>query len=61
MSRIRKAMMGRYIILMTILVISLTALLLALSNYTEIQDSKKSLETIIEKVHIAVQYDEGLE
>ena len=60
MSRIRRAMMGRYIILMIVLVISLIALLLALSNYTEIQDSKKSLETIVEKVYIAVQYEENI-
>ena len=59
MSRIRRAMMGRYIIIMIILIISLSALLLALSNYTEIQDSKQSLQTIIEKVHITVQDDEA--
>ena len=59
MSRIRKAMMGRYIILMTILVISLLALMLALSNYVEIQNSKQELDRVLEKAYIAIQvYEE---
>ena len=55
MSRIRKAMMGRYIILMIILVISLTALMLALSNYTEIQSNKQALEDITKDAYLLVK------
>ena len=58
MSRIRRAMMGRYIILMTILLISLAALMLALSNYVEIQNSKQELDAILDKAYVAIKIDE---
>ena len=50
MNGIKKAMMGRYIILMMVLTISLSALLLGMKNYVEIQNSKQELDDILEKV-----------
>ncbi|MBQ9297426.1 MAG: hypothetical protein IJ223_00045 [Clostridia bacterium] len=52
MSRIKKAMMGRYIMFMTVLIISLTALLLSLSNFTEIQSTKIVYEQMAEKGYV---------
>ncbi len=52
MSRIRRAMRTRYIMFMTVLVISLTALLLSLSNFTDIQASKVAHEYMKENVYI---------
>lgn len=54
MSKIRKAMMGRYIILMIVLVISLSALMLSAKNYHEIQRSKKEIDAILEKTSMPI-------
>ena len=54
MSKIRKAMMGRYIMLMIILTISLISLRLTLNNYTEIQNNKLKLDEVLEKTEYIV-------